>query len=102
MKEETATDSVVTKRSTDCQCEINWIIESGASHHYSRDSGDLGGCIMEDRTLMTAGSENLLIKQRSTHKNCGAVKAVPEIGRYLFSVGQLTHDSKLTVNFEGK
>lgn len=41
-----------------------WVIDSGASHHYSKNGSDIGNCKEEEGMLTKAGSKNLEIKRK--------------------------------------
>lgn len=79
----------------------NWIIDSGASHYYSSSSMNLGNCRKDNGTLTSEGCRKLIISGREIHNNNGMVKVVPKIGRNLLSIGQLTQDPDVTLQFSG-
>lgn len=53
-------------------------------------------------TVTTAGSQTLAITTKGENKKLVQVKLVPEIGRSLLSVGQLTDDPLMDLRFKGK
>lgn len=100
-KEGTVRDFVVIEKIYDHKDKESWIIDSDASHHFSRNDEDLRKWKMENGTILTAGSENLVIKQSGTHKKYESGKVVPDIEKKLLSVGQMTQDPKVSVKFQG-
>ena len=81
--------------------EINvkqWIIDSGASHHYTNDESKLHiGSRQCGGSVSTAGSERLTVSRKGTHTHFGKVKLVPDMGRSLLSIGQMTREKNMDV-----
>ena len=77
-----------------------WILDSGASHHYAKDRKKLHkNCRAHDGHVITAGKENLKISAIGTHTNFGQVKLVKDMGRNLLSIGQMTKNPEIRINF---
>lgn len=80
-----------------------WITDSGASHHYTNNKRNLHFNRKPSKCLVsTAGTDKLQIITQGQNSVYGTVKLVPEIGKSLLSIGQLTNDPNFHVEFEGE
>ena len=78
------------------------VVDSGASHHYTNDREHIHkNYETSTGAVSTAGSEVLEVAGKGMNKPFGIVKLVPKIDRSLLSVGQLTDDPEIDINFNG-
>jgi len=88
-----------------CNAVVEWIVDSGASSHYSTTSEGLQSIKPDGKSgVRTADDRIHTVESTGVHHESymGKVKIVPGLARNLMSLGVLTDDPNTAVLFQGK